>query len=370
MNQKMCEESESILSKKACSTDHSWIWRQKGYEEFRKGTFGNGGQNIYVSKAGVLQRISRFDFNRDGYTDLLFVNSQDFNERPPIHVVNDPLGDSRTVELPTLGTYAAAMADLNGDGYDDLVLANQCNGTHSDITAYIYYGSPEGLSERYKIELPVPDARGVAIGDFNGDGRPDIAFASDSKLRIFYQGENGFVPGEYIDLDFDITHLASSDLDGDGYDELYVRVRNRNPLVLWGGSDGIQADRYTNIGGDDPDSGSIGGSSPNWATFEEGWTTRILLIDDKPYLFRAEDNCAVFYPVDNHRNIGAPISLECKNAVSAAVGDINADGHKDIVSWPCARTVVQLKSRWFTGVALMGLVMIGKQNYLRLAPGT
>ena len=45
-------------------------WTKKGFEEFRKGTFGNGGQNLYVSKKGVLQRIFNFDLNGDGYFGL------------------------------------------------------------------------------------------------------------------------------------------------------------------------------------------------------------------------------------------------------------------------------------------------------------
>ena len=46
-------------------------WVTSGFEGFRQGTFGNGGQNIYVSKAGVLQRIHQPDINRNGYIDLL-----------------------------------------------------------------------------------------------------------------------------------------------------------------------------------------------------------------------------------------------------------------------------------------------------------
>ena len=173
-------------------------WTETGYADFAKGKFGNGGQNIYVSGRGVLQRIHRFDTNRDGYMDLVFANSQDFNERPPVYVINDPLSDYKITELPTLGAYAAAMADLNGDGYDDLVLAHQCNGTHSDLTAYIYYGSPEGLSERYKMELPAPDCRAVAIGDFNGNGRPDIAFACNGNLRIFTRVRSALCRGNGV----------------------------------------------------------------------------------------------------------------------------------------------------------------------------
>ncbi len=46
------------------------IWRERGFADFADGTFGNAGHNLYVSKTGALQRIFRFDFNEDGWTDL------------------------------------------------------------------------------------------------------------------------------------------------------------------------------------------------------------------------------------------------------------------------------------------------------------
>ncbi len=33
------------------------IWRECGFADFADGTFGNAGQSIYVSRAGVLERI-------------------------------------------------------------------------------------------------------------------------------------------------------------------------------------------------------------------------------------------------------------------------------------------------------------------------
>src|SRR5512139_494755 len=45
------------------------VWRQRSFEDFSRGTFGNAGQNLYVSRAGVLQRIFRFDLNGDGFMD-------------------------------------------------------------------------------------------------------------------------------------------------------------------------------------------------------------------------------------------------------------------------------------------------------------
>jgi len=46
------------------------MWVTRGFDSFREGTFGNGGYNIYVSRAGVLQRIHQYDFNKNGYFDL------------------------------------------------------------------------------------------------------------------------------------------------------------------------------------------------------------------------------------------------------------------------------------------------------------
>ncbi len=311
------------------------FWEERGYEDFADGSFGNGGQNLYVSRAGVLQRIFRFDFNRDGYADLIFNNSQDFDETPPVHVYRNVLAGKELIELPTHGAYAAAVGDLNGDGYDELVIGHQCDGSHADLTAFIYFGSPEGMSERYKLELPVPNCRAVAIGDFNGDGRPDLAFASSGKLRIFYQGENGFMPGRFVDFDLEVTHMAAGDLDGDGCAELYVRVRKDCPRVIWGGRDGIDPRRFSRVGEVENVNEEVLGTTPGWINFAEGWTPKILSINKVPHLFRAQGDGACFFPVRENRRIGEPVTLDCPHAVAAAVGDLNGDGREDLVVAVC-----------------------------------
>lgn len=310
-------------------------WREEGYAAFADGTFGNGGQNLYVSRAGVLQRIFRFDYNQDGWVDILFVNSQDMNERPPVSAVHHPLGQPEVRELPTQGAYAGAVGDLNGDGYDDLVVAHQNNGTHSDLTAYVYYGGPEGLTERYRIELPAPDCRGVAIGDFNGDGRPDLAFACAGALRLFYQSEAGFLAGSFAVLPVTATHVAAADLDGDGCAELYVRMRGERPRVFWGGPEGLRVEDASPIGGEDPGAEALPGSSEGWISFGEGWRPGIVQLDGQPHLFRREGDLACFFPVLPGREIGAPLVLSCPNVVAAAAGDVNGDGRTDLALVVC-----------------------------------
>ena len=129
------------------------VWVTKGFESFRKGTFGNGGQNLYVSRAGVLQRIHQFDLSGDGYFDLIICNSQPHGEQPPSFVYQDPLGEASRQEVFSDSGWSGTVSDLNGDGYDDLIIGMTSNGSRSDLNAFVYYGSPEGFTEKRRTQV-------------------------------------------------------------------------------------------------------------------------------------------------------------------------------------------------------------------------
>ena len=195
---------------------HDDVWVTRGFEAFRRGTFGNAGQNLYVSRAGVLQRIHHLDFNRDGYVDLVFCNAQVHMEAPPAYVYRDVFGARQCTELPAGGSPTAAVADISGDGYADLVIGNEKSGNAGRLNANIYFGSPEGLSERYQTLVPAHKCTSVAAGDFDGDGRVDLAFMTEGKVRLFYQTDLGIEAKRYVDTGIEGVQLGAADLDGDG----------------------------------------------------------------------------------------------------------------------------------------------------------
>lgn len=87
------------------------IWKKESFSDFMKGKLGNGGQNLYVSAKGVLQRIYNFDVTGNGYPDLPFANSHAMGERPKLHIYDDVLnGDYR--ELYSNGAFDAVAADV------------------------------------------------------------------------------------------------------------------------------------------------------------------------------------------------------------------------------------------------------------------
>jgi len=57
---------------------------QSGFEVLRQGTFGNAGQNLYVSARGRIQFVHRWDLNNDGYYDLVFNNTHNRMDVPDV----------------------------------------------------------------------------------------------------------------------------------------------------------------------------------------------------------------------------------------------------------------------------------------------
>jgi len=321
--------------------DGAWI--ERGFDDFIDGTFGNAGQNLYVSRAGVLQRIHLFDLNRDGWLDLVLCNAQDHHESPPAFIYSDVFGEAKRSELPAEGCLSAVVCDLNGDGLDDLVLANQANGATRLVNALLYYGSEDGWTTKFHTRIPAPRATDVAAGDFNGDGKPDLVFVYDGKLRVFYQNQLGFEPKRFHDLDIASTQIGAADLDGDGFADLYVlRGKSESPRVYWGGKDGIHPKRFTDV----PvpvEAASAEMETVEVVSAEEGVhamnpLAKVLKLGTTWHLFVGQRTQALLVPVTGRGKFGPPMRFGVQRALSVAAGDLRGAGSTDLVFAAMDRT--------------------------------
>src|SRR5205814_2116228 len=124
--------------------------------------------------------------------------------------------------------WAMAVGDFNGDGKSDLAVANVVSNNLS-----VFLGKSDGtlqVSASYDVG---PSPRSVAAGDFNGDGRPDLAVAnlalglySPSVSVLLGKGDGTFEPAVKYAVGFDPRFVAVSDFNGDGKPDLAVIYNN------------------------------------------------------------------------------------------------------------------------------------------------
>jgi hypothetical protein len=125
------------------------------------------------------------DFNGDGIPDLAVVNFGPYGD--PVGSVTILLGNgdgtfAATAAIPTSGKpFYIAVGDLNGDGIPDLAVSITCSTVaaceSSDGTVTVLLGNGDGT---FTPATATPATTGycclsIAVGDFNGDGIPDLA---------------------------------------------------------------------------------------------------------------------------------------------------------------------------------------------------
>lgn len=201
------------------------------------------------------------DFNGDGYHDLatsapgavaasvakagaVVVN---YGSSSGIKASNHKITTQSSADVPgaseaddRFGT-ELAHGDLNRDGYGDLVVGTPLEDVDGDVDAgsvTILWGSSSGLSGGTTISDPNRSGhdrfgQSLAVGDFTGDGKADLAVGSTGKDVWIFKGgftKSGGAAGE-LRLDTGIeagaypdgaVQLAAGDFDGDRTDDLVV----------------------------------------------------------------------------------------------------------------------------------------------------
>jgi hypothetical protein len=136
---------------------------------------------------------------------------------------------------------AAASADFNGDGKLDLLLLTPDYG--SGATIAILLGNGDATFQA-PVTYSVPTAPYLVLGDFNGDGKPDIAISgglSGGTLSILINNGNGTFTGPTnYSIPGNVLALAAADFNGDGKLDLVVPSGGSSAAlyVLLGNGDG------------------------------------------------------------------------------------------------------------------------------------
>jgi len=134
------------------------------------------------------------DLDRDGSLDI--VVSNDSPDRKLVYL-NDGKGhftEAGAFGSPTWNTRYVTLVDLNGDGYPDIVAANRGDGPQSPVPSFICLNDRKGHFPACD-PLPTESATSIVAGDFDGDGRLDLAIIDERKRAafvIFHRGQRRF----------------------------------------------------------------------------------------------------------------------------------------------------------------------------------
>jgi hypothetical protein len=141
------------------------------------------------------------------------------------------------------GYYPAsvAVADLNGDGHPDLVVANYCPGSQSCSNGVVgvLMGNGDGTFQDPVIYATSAGATSVVIADVNGDGYPDLAVTVQNQTVavLLGNGDGTFqAPISSNSGEVEARALATSDFNSDG--KLDLAVAGTGLSVLLGNGDG------------------------------------------------------------------------------------------------------------------------------------
>ncbi|MGE5116689.1 MAG: FG-GAP repeat domain-containing protein [Betaproteobacteria bacterium] len=210
---------------------------------------GCGGGGSSIAPFPLYSAVAVADVDGDGLPDVVAAYTVIAGPPPHAGFVAVHLQDrSRPGVFLAPLTYAAgtdpvslAVADLDGDGRLDIVTANAILATDgsgpSTVSVLLQDAARPG-----RFLAPAAYATGVnpvsvAIGDLDGDGRPDLVVADGEGLSVLLQAPTApgtFGPRAAFGIGGVATSVAVADLDGDGRPDLVATTPTSVRVLLHG----------------------------------------------------------------------------------------------------------------------------------------
>ena len=180
--------------------------------------------------------IGTGDFNGDGFPDLAVVNLNSKDISILLGTGTGSFGTATNLSNPgNEFPFFSAVGDFNGDSKLDLAVTNPISGANGNFisirlgTGTGSFGNPTNFGTGI-------DPRSIAAGDFNGDGKLDLATAPSAagNLSILLGDGTGSFSTPVSIINAGRTFgLATADFNGDGKLDLVTSNSGTNNILVW-----------------------------------------------------------------------------------------------------------------------------------------
>ncbi|MEO0136771.1 MAG: FG-GAP-like repeat-containing protein [candidate division WOR-3 bacterium] len=222
------------------------LWLETSQEDFSDGVFE---RNIYAShrNGGTVEFVQSCDLDNNGYFDLFTAN-----HNGPIYVYwGNAEGYSPINRLPlyTSGGGSCNAADLNFDGFADLVVSPQrC------YYMRIYWGTPTGPNPNNYQQFSLPDygLESNFIADLNKDGYLDIIVDTYTRSQavIYWGSQSGYSSSQitYLPTNWGCNNIEVADFNKDNWlDICFANVNGGYNFIYWGSASGYSANNCLHL---------------------------------------------------------------------------------------------------------------------------